>query len=497
MSVLQLRSTSEPWETKSSVYSGGRDNRLGHQTSRESNASSTRERGLRREGLSVEEDCSRELSPVRWCDQEVDGVYLGRSGWVQVQQRSLDENRASSNGVQPNNRGNHVTRIKMADYHCSRSEPGKLPPERPGYLPLRKEVSPRSLDLGATEPSSPPPATPIISPPPAFQDVAHRPRPYLRHQPALSRSDAIEISPPDSPIYRYQPPRPSPAYAQPSRVKKKTPSPVHTPHHFLPQTKSLEDTIASRRAIYQKHESSSSSSGSFGFRSLDAGNGLPSRGMPRLSETDSSLCGYDDDEDRNFLAVSEARVSPRGRSTMRTNRRSPVSPQPPARSPSSSSSSSCSRSPTFRRQQSRQDPNRVSSRVRRSRSLQLPERKSPQQISPQDVRQTGSNYNEKHHKNLMVEPQSRLSKDHSSRQSSIQSNHESVRGNRILEQLTRQAEIIEHINRQSRNNSMDQQSQPSRTKSHNSDPRKRHPPSHSSEPLFYYIFIVMYSVYSY
>jgi hypothetical protein len=27
---------------------------------------------------------NREMSPVRWCDEEVAGVYLGRSGWVQV-----------------------------------------------------------------------------------------------------------------------------------------------------------------------------------------------------------------------------------------------------------------------------------------------------------------------------------------------------------------------------------------------------------------------------
>lgn len=172
--------------------------------------------------LFVSGDCSRELSPVRWCDREVDGVYLGRSGWVQVQQRSLDENRKSNYSTgQTNNCGTSGTiplsrrAIKLADYHCTNSEPGMCPDyarsltldstPRPDYLKLQHTdyeppsgcASPHSI-----ESFSPPSITPIISPPPAFQDVAKKSR-SRNAKPFLPRSNAIidsdVISPPSSP----------------------------------------------------------------------------------------------------------------------------------------------------------------------------------------------------------------------------------------------------------------------------------------------------------
>lgn len=407
-------------------------------------------------------NCSRELSPVRWCDREVDGVYLGRSGWVQVQQRSLDENRrvaytppkppvavSTSHSIPP--------RLKMSDFH-SRSEPAKyhsvdeVPQQRPGFLPLpneprrtREKPSPSSLDLSHEDPITPPPITPIISPPPAFQDSNKRfpaplaPPPRARttssKPPLLMRANAIESSPPPTPpatlTWKSTLPaqKPSPMSTVPMRPRRLTPSPVSTPQqHGIPQTKSLEDTTGiQRRTVFQKYDSSSSSSSSFGFRSLDSNLGARI-GMPRLTETDSSLGGYEDGDEEDNLSSSMNlsnyssitminsspdatsipatfhsmippidRVSPsslRGRQHHRQMRRSPGSDGSNKKlgsnqvSPTSSSSSSSSRSPSsgpFRRSASHNKPahhvtptwDGRGSRVRRSRSLQLPERKSP------------------------------------------------------------------------------------------------------------------------
>lgn len=476
VSILHLRSTSEPWETGPSMtYSNTSSTRSGRTTVTMTSGSkyAGRREPATNSGLavgsSVSGDCSRELSPVRWCDREVDGVYLGRSGWVQVQQRSLDENRRihfptskqqSSGACSPS----APPRIKMSDYHCSKSEPGKFPEvlrldetnqQRPGYLPLpndnrrtKDKISPSSLDLEHEDPMTPPPVTPIISPPPAFQDTnrrflntstAPRPRSISSKPPFLSRSNAVEVSPPPSP-----PPaipwatlptqRISPGTNPMTRPRRLTPSPISTPQqHSIPQTKSLEDTTGNRRSIFQKYDSSSSSSSSFGFRSLDSNLSGRGIGMPRLTETDSSLGGYEDgDEDDNLssslnlsgyssvtvvnsspdtaalhsVIPSGERVSPsslrQGRHH-RQMRRSPGSDGSNKKlgsnncSPSSSSSSSSSRSPSaapFRRSASHNNPRQLhhqrenaatwdgrNNRVRRSRSLQLPERRSPSAVS--------------------------------------------------------------------------------------------------------------------
>lgn len=505
MSILHLRSTSEPWEmntyagstTKSrntvmmssgggGKYSGGGGSSRGNNTRRETSSTVVPSLIV---GASVGGTCTRELSPVRWCDREVDGVFLGRSGWVQVQQRSLDENRRANYApAKPPISGasspvSGPTRIKMSEYHCSKSEPGKLPEsvqQRPGFLQLpsredtgrrREIISPSSLDLEREDPMTPPPVTPIISPPPAFQDTNRkfsnatnpRSRTVAGKPPFLARSNAVEVSPPPSP----PPPVPwatlptqriSPSSNAPSRPRRLTPSPVSTPQqHTLPSTKSLEDPSGTRRTQFQKYDSSSSSSSSFGFRSLDSN---MSRGsiMPRLNETDSSLGGYEDgDEDENMssslnlsgystitvinsspdtaglhsVIPNSERVSPssarQGRQHHRQMRRSPGSDGSNKKfgsnncSPSSSSSSSSSsRSPStapFRRSASHNNPrphhHRENSatwdgrntRVRRSRSLQLPDRRSPS--APSAVTRTDHNHNDHHNPcyyNKAVEP---------------------------------------------------------------------------------------------
>ncbi|KAI4459647.1 hypothetical protein MML48_6g00007227 [Holotrichia oblita] len=456
VSVLHLRSTSNPWETiPTSVFTTSTASSRSYSTTRTSQSCQPQltkhqslggynqsykynTQGFHSGGeinsteIFLNTSCNRELSPVRWCDKEVDGVYLGRSGWVQVQQRSLDENRrhtyVSTESLQPSKR----IGIKLADYHC-KSEPGKysdirsVEPQRPVYLPLRardfegttkRTPSPRNVP----ENFSPPSITPIISPPPAFQDKATKStktRTFFGKAPFLPRSNAIvdsdDVSPPTSPkkiLWNSAPTRrPKPISPSTEQIRS---------YPRIPQTKSLEDTTATRRTQFiQKYgESSSSSSSSMGFRSLDSY--VPRVAMPRLSEnTDSSVDVYEDadDEDNNSSSVNismmppKEKTSPSGRNTRLPYRvpirKSPASSdsnkQPSCASPTSSTSSSGNEFPTrspsgtlqqmrrsapARQYQIQEDP---SLRVRRSRSLQLPERKAPpnfgrvtnQKVSPQ------------------------------------------------------------------------------------------------------------------
>lgn len=444
--------------------------------------------------LFVSGNCNRELSPVRWCDREVDGVYLGRSGWVQVQQRSLDENRKNKYEANPQGGGSgnssvvtgtiplpRRATVKLADYHCSNSEPGKCPDytrsltldsHRPDFLKLHSTdyEPPSGCESPHSIPESPPSITPIISPPPAFQDVARKtPRssrsttaygkaPFLPRSNAIIDSDVI--SPPPSP-----PPnknwsssltltsrkgsgviiKPRPRRQNVTQVSAGTPPRQDSRQARLASAKSLEDQSSTRRSQFAQRyrESSSSSSSSMGFRSLDSC--VSRTTMPCLAEnTDSSVEGYEDgDEDDNpdsslnLSVVSSPGAaldsSPEGK-TMNQERSPPSGrqsrlsrgPQTPRRSPgssdagklsfdSSSSSSTASsveragRSPTpnhFKRSnQSRQhqgfrntlalSPDSLqTARVRRSRSLQLPEKRSPgssnhsQQVSREPSRES-------------------------------------------------------------------------------------------------------------
>ncbi|KAJ8919121.1 hypothetical protein NQ315_012106 [Exocentrus adspersus] len=458
VSVLHLRSTSEPWETSpTSAYSPSGGPSKSYFIKRNTGSTVpplTKHQSLGNAGQSYSKwvnspsfhsggevnspeifigatNCNRELSPVRWCDREVDGVYLGKSGWVQVQQRSLDENKKNSyvgrttSPLQPTRRPN----IKLSNYHFN-SEPGKYSTDRPAYLSLQ----PPEFEIKTSSPQapeSPPSVTPIISPPPAFQDKnkgVTKSRTFFGKTPFLPRSNAIEDSdgspPPSPPPVRWKtavqsisksrkikPPAASPIIEKPLRS-----------FNRIPQTKSLEDTTAGRRTQFIQHHggSSSSSSSSMGFRSLDSHFNRSEHIMPRLSEnTDSSIDVYEDadDEDNNSsslnvsiisskLAQSEynrtrEKVSPSSRSNRLPQhriqiRRSPAGSdtnKPP--SPGSSSSSSnefLSRSPPAPVQQQirRSAPNRPYqtskspsqedpslTRVRRSRSLQLPEKKPP------------------------------------------------------------------------------------------------------------------------
>ncbi|KAK5650640.1 hypothetical protein RI129_001669 [Pyrocoelia pectoralis] len=455
VSVLHLRGTPEPWETApTSAFAPGGGNRsyssgrnippltkhqsLGNQTYKWDDSSRffTETSG----DLYVKGSCNRELSPVRWCDREVDGVYLGRSGWVQVQQRSLDDSRKSSytNPISGSLELSRRTGIKLANYHCN-SEPAKRQNggrtselQRPVYLPLNT----RELETCSKSPSpplpmnesSPPSITPIISPPPAFQDRkssgGSKSRTFFGKPPFLPRSNAIVdsdiISPPPSPPIEKKLNRNStlPQVSQ-SRKIKLTPSPVSRPtlpYPRIPQAKSLEETTTNRRTQFlQRHgESSSSSSSSMGFRSLDSCVNRPT--MPKLSEnTDSSIDIYEDadEEDNNSSSLNVSlvssigniqppdssrpreKISPSGRvRVLRPHtRRSPASSDTnkPGNCSSRSSSSSSNdglptRSPSGSLQQLRRStplrqhhnlktPVDDSQKVRRSRSLQLPEKK--------------------------------------------------------------------------------------------------------------------------
>lgn len=368
---------------------------------------------------------------MRWCDREVDGVYLGRSGWVQVQQRSLDECRRGSyaNNPRPPTSSLELSRrtgIKLAHHHCN-SEPEKRTDlqQRPGFLPIRvPDRESRSVSPTPVASTSPPYVTPIISPPPAFQDrkgnvSSPKSRSFFSKAPFLPRSDAII----DSDIIS---PPPSPARGLlPTPKLKNTPSPASAPESNafsssrIPQTKSLEDTTTNsnnkRYKFLQRHaESSSSSSSSMGFRSLDSCVNRPV--MPRLSEnTDSSIDIYEDadEEDNNSSSLNLSlvsavlvnsietnrnrdRVSPSARSRNRSHtRRSPAGSDSNRQANCSSRSSSSSsteahpvispsngqpprRSAPIRQQYSNRlsQDDLSSQRVRRSRSLQLPDKKA-------------------------------------------------------------------------------------------------------------------------
>ncbi|KAJ3617094.1 hypothetical protein MTP99_009092 [Tenebrio molitor] len=464
VSVLHLRNTSEPWETTpSSVYTTTSATTRAYPTktvptltkhqslsgpykwANSSNFHSVSEVNNSAE-LFIGSTCNRELSPVRWCDREVDGVYLGRSGWVQVQQRSLDENRRCNYATTSSLQTARRTGIKLADYHCN-SEPGKCPevqkvPEanRPAYLSLQgREFDRKKSPSPQPESFSPPPVTPIISPPPAFQDKNKKTLPktktFFGKTPFLPRSNAIdsdEISPPPSPK-----PVKWKSMSMPTQTRRVNPPPVPVipePKGFgrIPQTKSLEDTTATRRSLFVQRygESSSSSSSSMGFRSLDSCVNRPA--MPRLSEnTDSSVDVYEDadEEDNNSSSINismvnmnmlgdfnrpKEKISPSSRPNRLQHHRGQLrkvptlvetSKPPNCASPGSSSSSSNefpSRSPMGSTQQIRRitpsrlyQPIKISQedpslqRVRRSRSLQLPDKKAPQnyreslRISPQ------------------------------------------------------------------------------------------------------------------
>ncbi|KAG8036655.1 hypothetical protein G9C98_003977 [Cotesia typhae] len=435
--------------------------------------------------LFVSGNCSRELSPVRWCDHDVDGVYLGRSGWVQVQQRSLDENRkikyesnpqakctGNSNGVTGTIPLPRRATVKLIDYHCSNSEPGKrsdylrshtLDSHRPDFLKLNSSeyeppsgcASPHSIP----ESFSPPSITPIISPPPAFQDAlqkrgtrSSRFSTTFGKTPFLPRSNAIVdsdlISPPPSPLLNKNWSSSIPSSTKKlSNISNKSRSRCQGPSQGsgnsivviqskqdskqprLASAKSLEDQSSARRSQFAQRylESSSSSSSSMGFRSLDSCVNRVT--MPCLAEnTDSSIEGYEDgDEDDNpdsllnsavsspgtlldfsfeGMIINHERLSPSGRQSRlgrshQASRRSPGSSDGGKLSFDSGSSSSSSsnstdrieRSPTpnsyKRSNQSRQQhqgyrgtlalsPDSLqASRVRRSKSLQLPEKRSP------------------------------------------------------------------------------------------------------------------------
>lgn len=94
-----------------------------------------------------------------------DEIYLNKSGWVQVNQRKPH---SSNNALQKYNNSNTTSKLEAL---ISRNEIRRIKctidphlsamlNERPGFLPIKQY----------DESESPPTITPIISPPPAFQD---------------------------------------------------------------------------------------------------------------------------------------------------------------------------------------------------------------------------------------------------------------------------------------------------------------------------------------
>ncbi|XP_066585015.1 uncharacterized protein RhoGEF3 isoform X2 [Prorops nasuta] len=408
--------------------------------------------------------CNRDLSPVRWGDGEVLGVYLNRSGWVQVQQRSLDDRRTSN--YEPDVTNAPTTAgtlplprrvpVKLAEYHCSNSEPGngpqdfsRLDGQRPDFLALRGQdyesmggshTYSYTKSRNIPESFSPPSITPIISPPPAFQDDQGRKSLPLRHtsrrdySKCLMRTNAI-----DSDVTNLSSSPGQISWSSlPSSVRKSSnvimnrqrrqalPN-TQQQQYRAAQAKSVEDQSSSRRTQFaQRHiESSSSSSSSLGVRSLDSC--VNRSTMPKLTEnTDSSV---EDNEDDHFgpstqldmlsssllaLHSSSESIRANGDKTSPSNRQSRHhrSQQGLRRSPGTSESGSSSsverqsrsitpnslrsNNPGKQYQNSRNSPDSLQSRVRRSRSLQLPEKRSPGAAIPQALRDYPKDSNESH-----------------------------------------------------------------------------------------------------
>lgn len=459
VSILHLRNSTENWDnnpkistTNSRIYPSNRKPAGIHTLTKHQSlggienkfrwaGSSIGNSDMNTSEVFIDNQYNRELSPVRWSNREVDGVYLGKSGWVQVQHRSLDDRKMSNfrtTAKMTQAQDSKRVAIKLAQYHC-KSEPGKFPnsptkllqppPQKPLFLTINepqkfdeiKKRSPQKADS-----SSPPPHTPIISPPPAFQDKTSAKsspkRTFFGKSPFLPRSKAIDrdVSPPESPpketfktcapMATIIPNTNSTPKTSPSNEKQ-----PKKPAKNILQTKSLEENSAARRyKFFQKHaeSSSSSSASSMGFRSLDSCVSRPT--MPRLSEiTDSSLDVYEDadDEDNNSSSINMSitgidRASLemlRNREKMLANiqnakqtqyrnplRRSPAGSECnkqlncsssstesidiPSRTPATATPQN-RRSPLNRYAQSRSPQDEIAQKVRRSRSLQLPERK--------------------------------------------------------------------------------------------------------------------------
>jgi hypothetical protein len=109
-----------------------------------------------------------------------DGIFLNRSGWIQTNQRlekgsesrkeNINKLKAANSKIEelisrsearkanqsmPNSKDENVTILKIDP----KTEPRQILNDRPGFLPVKKNLAHHG-----------PPPTPILSPPPAFQD---------------------------------------------------------------------------------------------------------------------------------------------------------------------------------------------------------------------------------------------------------------------------------------------------------------------------------------
>lgn len=176
-----------------------------------------------------------------------------------MQQHSLDEQRRACRAPNPSSVRESRTiqniRVRLADCH-STSEPGR---RRPDSLALPRGQKAEMLAtpsplLPAYDASSPPPITPIISPPPAFQDM----EPARHKPPHLSRSTAAidADSPPPSPITRFRHRTPSP--------KSTNRRPRNVSASSSEEERCWKATLPLRRASPRARSSDSSSSGGDG-----------------------------------------------------------------------------------------------------------------------------------------------------------------------------------------------------------------------------------------
>ncbi|XP_071451459.1 mucin-19-like [Hetaerina americana] len=264
----------------------------------------------------------RDLSPVRWSDKHAQGVFLGRSGWVQVrrepQWRSLEAEPVTdayfdASPTEENGRilGRHhlggipgsgqQTPPDAGDANNGRRRPAtlRIPPRE-----LRRCLSTPPPELlepsspthgGILSPSDPlhPLNTPIISPPPAFQDsttaTAAATKVRSHRRPPLPRSNAI-TSDGSSP-----PPPPAPDSPPPPRINWSTlpttasPSSAPTVHPAV----GVSSSASSYSFSHSSFSSSTSSSSSMdhhlmaqsAFRA--AHHGLHRRTVPESGSLDS------------------------------------------------------------------------------------------------------------------------------------------------------------------------------------------------------------------
>ncbi|XP_046397730.1 uncharacterized protein LOC124164449 [Ischnura elegans] len=224
----------------------------------------------------------RDLSPVRWSDKHAQGVFLGRSGWVQVRRephwRSLEAEPVTDSYFDCSPTDENARLIERLSGLTGQNSGGDNGDSNGRRRPATLRIPPRELRRCLStpppellEPSSPthggimspsdplhPLNTPIISPPPAFQDsntaAAEAPRVRSHRRPPLPRSNAI-TSDGSSP-----PPPPAPDSPPPPRINWSTLPTTTSPSSGAVATAHVAVGVPSSASSYSFSHSSFSSS---------------------------------------------------------------------------------------------------------------------------------------------------------------------------------------------------------------------------------------------